>query len=101
MRSVGRPTEALNVERCLEILALHDPYRCTVAPSPDLSEKIKAEVERLQGQKRVRDLTSVLRIPSPKAPGLNDGLIVLTVDNVLGELKLIWVQVSRVRDAGK
>ncbi|HEU0248529.1 MAG TPA: M6 family metalloprotease domain-containing protein [Gaiellaceae bacterium] len=77
MRPVARPTEdAFDVARCLEILALHDPYRCTVAPSPDLSEKIRAEVERLQGQKRVRDLTSVLKIPSPKAPGLNDGLIV-------------------------
>lgn len=67
--------DAFDVGRCLEILALHDPHRCTVAPSPELSDRIKAEVERLQAQEQVRNLTSALKLPAPKAPGLNDGLI--------------------------
>ena len=78
---------------CLETLASHHPDRCSVAPSPDLSDKIRAEVDRLQGQKRIRELAAQLNMPMPRSPGLNDGLI------IPGSYFPLGTSVDRVRSA--
>lgn len=64
------------LEGCLSVLSLHDPQRCTVAPSPTLSEKIKSELERVSATKRMLALPTSVRLGMPKSPGLNDGLII-------------------------
>jgi immune inhibitor A len=74
--SARRPDAPLDVAACLEVLASVDADRCTVAPSPELSERIQQEVARLEGTKRVRDLTAKVKLAGPSAPGLNDGLII-------------------------
>jgi immune inhibitor A len=83
-----------DVIACLDTLALHHPDRCTVAPNPDLADKIKREVDRLQSQKRVGQITSQVKLPGPKAPGLNDALI------IPGSYFPLGTSLERVRSAG-
>jgi immune inhibitor A len=64
-----------------------------VAPSPELSERIHREVARLRGIKRLKELPAQLKIPRPKAPGLNDGLI------VPGSYFPLGTSIDRVRSA--
>jgi immune inhibitor A len=85
--------QGFDVVRCLETVALHDPDRCTVAPSPELSDRIKGEIERLGGQKRFEELGLVVKIAEPRAPGLNDGLIIPGSQFPLG------TSIERVRSA--
>lgn len=90
----GRSKADFDVVRTLEILADKHPDRCSVSPSPELGEKIKKEVKRLQGQKRVRELTDRLAMPRPQSPGLNDALI------IPGSYFPLGTSVDRVRSAG-
>ncbi len=64
-----------------------------MAPSPELSDRIKGEVTKLQSSKRIRDLASQVRIGLPRRPGLNDGLIIPGSHFPLG------TSVERVRSA--
>ncbi len=82
-----------DVERCLRTIALSDRDRCTVAPSPELSERIKAELERLGGTKRLQELAPTIKLAEPQAPGLNDGLIIPGSQFPLG------TSIDRVRSA--
>ncbi|MGB9374830.1 MAG: M6 family metalloprotease domain-containing protein [Jiangellales bacterium] len=68
--------QPLDVDSVLKILAQQESQRCMVAPSPELSERIKSEVSKLQSSKRIRELAPQVRIGLPRRPGLNDGLII-------------------------
>jgi immune inhibitor A len=70
---VDRP---LDLERLLGVLDRRAEDRCLVAPSPELGDRIKAEVERLNASDEARQggLRAVLR--APRRPGFNDGLII-------------------------
>lgn len=87
------PRGSFDLERCLRTIALSDPDRCTVAPSPDLRERIKAEVERLAGTKRLKELAPIVKLAEPQAPGLNDGLI------IPGSYFPLGTSIERVRSA--
>jgi immune inhibitor A len=52
-----------------------DPDRCLVAPSPELQERLREQLQRLR---EVTDpnLGSMLRFQEPRALGLNDGTII-------------------------
>src|SRR6187551_806313 len=78
---------------CLEVLASVHPDRCTVAPSPELSEQIHKEIARLEGTKRIRELTGLVNIPQATSPGLNDGLI------IPGSYFPLGTSIDRVRSA--
>ena len=92
-RSGTAHDEGFDIARCLKTLALHDPDRCTVAPSPELSDRLKSEIERLGGQKRFEELGLVVKFAEPRAPGLNDGLIIPGSHFPLG------TSIERVRSA--
>jgi len=64
-----------------------------VPPSPQLSERIKQEVSRLQANKKVRQLAPLVKIGLPSRPGLNDGLIIPGSSFPLG------TSIDRVRSA--
>jgi immune inhibitor A len=51
-----------------------DGQRCMVAASPDLQEKIKAELKTLRANER-SVIRGLVRAAEPQAPGLNDGMI--------------------------
>ena len=89
----GSSLGAFDVERCLRTIALADRDRCTVAPSPELSKRIKAELGRLAGTKRLQELAPTIKMAEPQAPGLNDGLIIPGSQFPLG------TSIERVRSA--
>ncbi len=91
--NTGRRDQPLDVVACLEVLASVDADRCTVPPSPELSDRIRQEVDRLEGTKRVRELTARVKLAGPSAPGLNDGLI------IPGSYFPLGTSVDRVRSA--
>ncbi len=64
-----------------------------IPPSPELSERIKTEVSRLQSNKKIRQLAPLVRIGLPSRPGLNDGLIIPGSSFPLG------TSIDRVRSA--
>lgn len=84
---------AFDVVRLLETLSAFDPDRCTVAPSPGLSDRIRQEITRLASTKRVRELTARVTMPLPTEPGLNDGLI------IPGSYFPLGTSIARVRSA--
>ena len=45
-------------------------------PSPELLERLRADLQRLGATKRARGIGRALRAPEPRRPGLNDGLII-------------------------
>jgi len=61
--------------------ATDDGNRCTVAPSPELKERIKAEIEGIRASS-----TSLpfIRVGEPERPGLNDGIIIPPEEFPLG-----------------
>lgn len=71
-----RARSALDLDGLHRILSAPVEQRCVVSPSPDLSEKIKEEAERLNGLKRVRDVGAGATLRGPRHPGFNDGLII-------------------------
>ncbi len=75
------------------VLADHDPDRCTVAPSPELADKLRAELTRISSARRVADLPVDVSFSTPAHPGLNDGLI------VPGSYFPLGTSVDRVRSA--
>jgi hypothetical protein len=64
------------LQGCLAVLGSTHPERCTVAPSPELADKIKGEMNRLAGTKRIQAIPTAVRLGMPSRPGLNDGLII-------------------------
>ena len=86
-------SHGFDVVACLEVLASADVDRCSVAPSPELSDKIRQEASRLAASKRVRDLTVRVKLSEPSAPGLNDGLI------IPGSYFPLGTSIERVRSA--
>jgi immune inhibitor A len=90
---MGTSTGSFDLVGALEVLASVDPDRCTVAPSPELNDRIRQEVTRLEGTKRVKELTARVKIPEPKSPGLNDGLI------IPGSYFPLGTSIERVRSA--
>lgn len=81
------------VEKTLRILSREESDRCLVPPSPELSERIKSEISRLAGTKKMRQLAPLVRIGLPSRPGLNDGLIIPGSSFPLG------TSIDRVRSA--
>lgn len=82
-----------DVEKTLTILSRKESERCLVPPSPELNERIKSEVSRLAGTKKMRQLAPLVRIGLPSRPGLNDGLIIPGSSFPLG------TSIDRVRSA--
>ena len=67
---MGTSTGSFDLVGALEVLASVDPDRCTVAPSPELNDRIRQEVGRAsKALKRVKELTARVKIPEPKSPG--------------------------------
>ena len=62
--------------------ASDDGTRCTVAPSPELKERIKAELAGIRS--REGSALPFVRAGEPQRPGLNDGLIVPPEEFPLG-----------------
>ncbi len=89
----ARPLPRFDVEPLLGLLAPPVDQRCLVPPSPELSERIRAEVHRLRASKKVRELATEVRIGAPRRPGLNDGLIIPGSHFPLG------TSIERVRSA--
>lgn len=50
--------------------------RCVVAPSPQLADRIKDEVKRLNSLNKVRSVGAGAALTHPRHPGFNDGLII-------------------------
>lgn len=74
--------------------AVLDPERCVVAPAPELRERIVKEVQRQRGLKRaLGPMSTTLRAPEPRSPGLNDGLI------IPGTMFPLGTPLERVRSA--
>lgn len=69
-------SSAFDFDKLIEIIQRPADERCMVPPSPGLSDKIKAESERLNNLKKVRDIGGGAQVARPQHPGFNDGLIV-------------------------
>lgn len=69
-------SSAFSLRECLDVLSLSDPDRCTVAPSPELGDKIKQAVASLSESDFIQELGASVRITLPRRPGLNDGLVI-------------------------
>jgi immune inhibitor A len=64
-------------------LASDNGERCTVAPAPELKEKLKAAVARALADS-TSELGPFLKTGEPQRPGLNDGLIIPPEEFPLG-----------------
>jgi immune inhibitor A len=64
-------------------LASDDGTRCTVAPSPELKERIRSEIESIKSNARSA-LAPFVRMGEPQRPGLNDGIIIPPEEFPLG-----------------
>lgn len=63
--------------------ASDDGNRCTVAPSPELKERIRSEIERIRASADSA-LAPFVRMGEPQRPGLNDGIIIPPEEFPLG-----------------
>jgi immune inhibitor A len=61
--------------------ATDDGNRCTVAPSPELKERIKAELASIRASSKSLPF---VRVGEPQRPGLNDGIIIPPEEFPLG-----------------
>ncbi|HQR80636.1 MAG TPA: M6 family metalloprotease domain-containing protein [Actinomycetota bacterium] len=86
-------SSTFSLPQCLATLSLSDPDRCTVAPSPELSDKIKQQVASLSESDFIQELGASVRITLPSRPGLNDGLV------IPGSYFPLGTSVDRVRSA--
>src|SRR4051794_36691855 len=60
-----------------------DGNRCAVAPSPELKERITAELESIRSNTRSAP-AGFIKVAEPVRPGLNDGLIIPPEEFPLG-----------------
>jgi immune inhibitor A len=90
---MGRSVDDFDVVGCLRVLAGVDPDRCSVAPSPELRERLDAAVERMRSDDEASELAGRVKLAQPKSPGLNDGVI------IPGSYFPLGTSIDRVRSA--
>jgi len=86
-------TATFDLATCLQTLSRQDDRRCTVAPSPELADRIKEELAALADSDFLQELGAQVRITLPSRPGLNDGLI------IPGSYFPLGTSIDRVRSA--
>ena len=60
----------IDINAILRVLADHDPDRCTVAPSPDLADKLQSELSRIAATRRIQDLPVDVSFHTTAATGV-------------------------------